>query len=549
MVTWLPSDSVFLSGTTCDPAQAGVFTQNLTNQNGCDSVVTTTVSLLPASETFLATATCDPSQAGVFTTILSNQYGCDSVVVETVTLLPSNSVFLFSTTCDPSETGVFVQNLIGQNGCDSVVTTTVSLLQSDSVFIAETTCDPAATGIFTQNLINQNGCDSTVTTTVALLASDTAFLASTTCDAAQAGIFTMVFTNQNGCDSVVVEEATWTPPPTLALDVSDFNGWAISCTSAADGSIVASATGAAPLGFAWSDGSAAPQIAGLPAGGYSLTVTDANGCTATAGALLAAPQPLQVSFVVNNLDCFEENGGAIFVQAVGGAAPLRYSLDGLNFQDANAFENLGAGAYQATVLDANGCGATELILINAPVPVEVDLGEDLTIELGEGAELQALVNVPLDSLAEMAWTGLGPSAECPACPQQTVFPLVTTSYSVTVTDNNGCRGEDGVTVFVDRRKNVYVPNAFSPNGDGANDVFQVFAKPGTVKNIRSFLVFDRWGEAVWQYFNFLPGDPAHGWDGTHRGEAMGPQVLVWFAEVEFTDGKTELLEGDVALVR
>jgi gliding motility-associated-like protein len=106
-----------------------------------------------------------------------------------------------------------------------------------------------------------------------------------------------------------------------------------------------------------------------------------------------------------------------------------------------------------------------------------------------------------------------------------------------------------MTVFVDRKKHVYVPSAFSPNGDGVNDVFQIFTKPGSVKTIRSFLVFDRWGETVHQYFNFQPSDPAHGWNGEYRGKAMKGQVFVWFAVVEFADGGTEVFEGGVVLVR
>jgi len=94
-----------------------------------------------------------------------------------------------------------------------------------------------------------------------------------------------------------------------------------------------------------------------------------------------------------------------------------------------------------------------------------------------------------------------------------------------------------------------VPNAFSPNGDGANDVFQIFAKPGTVKKIKSFLVFSRWGETVYQYFNFQPNNQDYGWDGMYRGQQMKPAVFAWFAEIEFTDGKTEVFEGDVTLVR
>ncbi|MFQ5447408.1 MAG: gliding motility-associated C-terminal domain-containing protein, partial [Saprospiraceae bacterium] len=210
--------------------------------------------------------------------------------------------------------------------------------------------------------------------------------------------------------------------------------------------------------------------------------------------------------------------------------------------------NLSAGAYQITVLDAGDCESSEIILINVPLPVSVGLGEDRFIESGDGLILEAIVNVPFDSLASVVWSPLD-SAECPTCLTQPVVPLFTTTYSISITAENGCTDEDTLTVFVDRKKHVYVPNAFSPNGDGANDVFRIFAKPGTVKKIKSFLVFNRWGETVFQYFNFQPNDPAYGWDGTYRGQQMDPAVFAWFAVIEFLDGKTKVFEGDVTLVR
>jgi hypothetical protein len=76
----------------------------------------------------------------------------------------------------------------------------------------------------------------------------------------------------------------------------------------------------------------------------------------------------------------------------------------------------------------------------------------------------------------------------------------------------------------------------------------VFAGDDVVE-IKSFLVFSRWGETVFQYFNFQPNDPAYGWDGRHRGDVMNPAVFTWFALVEFIDGQEVLYEGDVTLMR
>jgi gliding motility-associated-like protein len=105
-----------------------------------------------------------------------------------------------------------------------------------------------------------------------------------------------------------------------------------------------------------------------------------------------------------------------------------------------------------------------------------------------------------------------------------------------------------LTVYVEEGAAVYVPNAFSPNGDNINDVFTLYPGP-QVLNIKSFLVFDRWGETVYRYESAAPGEPAMGWDGTHRGRLMNPAVFTWFAEIELVNGAVKILQGDVNLVR
>jgi len=235
-------------------------------------------------------------------------------------------------------------------------------------------------------------------------------------------------------------------------------------------------------------------------------------------------------------------------QVSGSVAPVLFSLNGGNFQADNTFNGLTAGTYYLTATDANGCSASEIIFINAPVPVNVELGDNLFIELGEGVTLNALVNLPFDSLASISWFPPD-SAECPNCLERPVAPLITTTYSISIIAGNGCKDEDDVTVFVDRRKHVYVPNVFSPNGDGSNEVFHIFSKPGVVKNVKSFLIFSRWGELVSKHENFLPNNPAFGWDGKFDGKPMDPAVFVWFAEIEFVDRQTVLFEGGVKLMR
>ncbi len=596
-VVFSQTDTTLLTSATCDPMLAGVFTSNFVTPEGCDSIVIETVTLLPSDTTYLSGTNCDPAQTGVFTQNLFNQFGCDSLVITTVTFSEADTTLLASTTCDPALAGIFTQNLSNQSGCDSLVIETVTLLPSDTTYLASTTCEPASAGVFTQNLTNQNGCDSLVIETVTLLTPDECGLEITltgdtiSCSTSAGSIaleitqgqapftyawqsasgangsgstddfltqiqglpggsYSVTVTSANGLTASAQASLVQMTPPVLDLDlVTDFGGYGVSCHGAADGSIAASATGGTmPYTYFWSNNGQGQGQDNLPAGSYSVTVSGPYSCTAEAEILLPEPPPLALTFAVSDLDCFGENDGAVVAEPSGGVTPYQFSLNGGAWQNAAVFTGLSAGTYEITAQDANGCEASEILWINAPIPVSVELGDAQEIDFGETTTLTALVNLPFDSLASVIWSPMD-SSECPGCLTQPVAPVITTTYTVSITAENGCEATDQTTVFVDRRKQVYVPSAFSPNDDGLNDVFLVFAKPNTVARVKSFLVFSRWGETIFQYYNFPPNDPAYGWDGRHRGEEMNPAVFVWFAEVEFLDGQTLLFEGDVTLVR
>ena len=99
------------------------------------------------------------------------------------------------------------------------------------------------------------------------------------------------------------------------------------------------------------------------------------------------------------------------------------------------------------------------------------------------------------------------------------------------------------------KRAVYIPSAFSPDNDGINDIFQIFARPGIVENIHTFQIFDRWGNLLFEQTDFLPNNPSFGWDGIFRGKLMNNAVFAWYAQIEFIDGETELFEGDVTLLK
>ncbi len=599
-VTLLPSSATDVAETTCNPANVGIFVQGYFNQYGCDSIVTTTVSFVPIPPTPVSATTCNPAAAGIFSETLTTAAGCDSTVVTTVSLLPSNTVSVITTTCDPNSDGVFVYNLTNQYGCDSIVTQTVVLLPNNTTNIALSTCDAAQVGVQTVVLTNQFGCDSTVITTTSLLppancgaqvsvvgsnipcASTTGTLTLTATlgippfqyDVRQggnsvttgsvnalntpqvvsglpAGTYTVVITASTGYSATAQATIVQLLPPVPgAVTTSDYGGFGISCEGGDDGTAqVAVGGGLPPYTYAWSSGSTLVQATGLTAGTYTLTVTDANNCTATATATLTEPEPVSIAFLVTNITCFGRRDGTITVQASGGIPPYRYSLNSGGLQASNVFSGLSSGVFTIRVEDASGCEAIETIVVNAPPPFEVELSGPESIPIGDSATLEILANVPADSIQSIIWGPPLDTSDCTVCFTQGIAPFVTTTYSVTVVTTGGCSDDDKITVFVDRRRYLYVPNVFSPNGDGENDIFTVFAKPNTVKNIKTMQLFNRWGEAVFQLNDFQPNNPNIGWDGTFRGKPMNPAVFAWMIEVEFIDGVVEVYSGDVTISR
>lgn len=284
-------------------------------------------------------------------------------------------------------------------------------------------------------------------------------------------------------------------------------------------------------------------------GSYVLTVTNQiNGCIATSVAIvtedLDVPQDVELD-IVSPL-CFGDYNGSIEVtEVIGGEEPYLYSINGNTFTEYPLFSNLPAGNYSITIQDASGCEWNSMIEIYAPAEVMVDLGEDIYLELGESTVLQAMTNISSFDLDSMSWTNID-SLECEDCLEQEITPLYTSGYGVFLMNENGCVTEDEVIVYVNNKKRIFIPNAFSPNGDGYNDVFMIYGGLG-IEEIENFQIFSRWGDLVFEKNNFQPNDPSTGWNGFFKGKKMNPAVFVFFAKIKYTNGETEIMKGDLFL--
>lgn len=288
-------------------------------------------------------------------------------------------------------------------------------------------------------------------------------------------------------------------------------------------------------------------------GHYRLEVTDlTTGCHAwdetEVRSEIAVLQPEVLS---EPISCYGANDAFIEVlQVQGGQPPLAYALNNGTFGAQKAFRRLTPGDYRLRIRDAAGCETERTFRFEQPPPLQARLdapgilAEPPSIRLSDSLRLELQVNVPASEIASVHWI---PDL-CRNCLQVSLMPLHTETYAATVTSTRGCTASAWLTVLVDRRPMVFVPSAFSPNQDGFNDILAVFAG-AQVRQIRSFRIFDRWGESVFEAYNFPPNNPEYGWNGMHKGQPVKPAVFVYWLEVDTIDGDTHLFKGEVTVLR
>ncbi len=283
-------------------------------------------------------------------------------------------------------------------------------------------------------------------------------------------------------------------------------------------------------------------------GTYTLQVRDAqNGCINSADVTVSELEAdiEAIFFTTTPPDCNLSNGMIRIDSVRGGTAPFVYALNGNAFVSNTAFSNLTSGNFTIRAQDTNGCELEIPVTVPEPESIRINLGRDTTINLGDSLTLIPIV-IP-NNYTSIRWSPEGSFLNSTAF-SQNVKPSFTATYTVEVIDSNGCKASDFITIFVRRIAAVFVPNAFSPDGDGNNDVFMIQAG-ANVKEVKSFMIFDRWGNRVYMAGPFQPNDPTFGWDGNLDGKPMDAAVFVFFAEVELIDGKLEMIKGDLVLLR
>ena len=359
-----------------------------------------------------------------------------------------------------------------------------------------------------------------------------------------AGVYNVLAVDAEGCTGEFTVELT--EPPAILLETA---GTGSTCFGTDDGQIIVLTGGGRPgYSYAWSDGSAADTMrTDLLPGTYVVSVTDQNGCVRSATQVLTEPNEIfPVLEATNNLTCFGEPSGSFLLSATGGTPGYTYATGDRLFQTDPLLDGLAAGDYTLYVMDSNGCVDSLTGQLSQPREFIVDPGRDARIFLGFDTTLNAVANY---TPVSFSW---GPdSLECLTanCSSVRAFPVRTTDYVVVGTNADGCRDTAQLKIEVIQDLPTYIPNAFSPNGDGANDGFTIFGGRA-IDRIETLQVFHRWGGLVFERQDFEPNEPGLGWDGTFEGgRPANPGVFVYYASVRYLNGSRVEYAGDVTLLR
>ncbi|MBK9017149.1 MAG: gliding motility-associated C-terminal domain-containing protein [Saprospiraceae bacterium] len=300
--------------------------------------------------------------------------------------------------------------------------------------------------------------------------------------------------------------------------------------------------------YFWDDGGTGPFRSFSPDSTVEVkvTVVHPDGCEMSDSVtIVIIPGPDNLEADGDPISCYGANDASYFVESVSGIAPpFQFSLNGGAWEPSANYFDMAPGTYLLEVLDTNGCRLDTSFYIDQKEQVLVELGPDIFLDYGDSVQLQALTNL-VDSFS-FEW-GQPSLVSCTYCLEPWVHPATTTTFNIVLKDKDGCKAEDLVRVILQKSNDVYIPNSFSPNLDNINDFFTVYADR-TVQRVKSLQIFDRWGELMFERFDFQPNKGTLGWDGKFNGRSLDPAVFVYWVEVAYFDGRTELFKGEVVLM-
>jgi gliding motility-associated-like protein len=174
----------------------------------------------------------------------------------------------------------------------------------------------------------------------------------------------------------------------------------------------------------------------------------------------------------------------------------------------------------------------------------VNAGEDKTINVGQTIDLVPEISADVTGVNWSPTSGVFRNNY----PGIAARPVESTEYTVEVVNEGGCRARDMITVYVlCNNANVFIPNTFSPNRDGVNDIF--YPRGSGLFTIKMMRIFNRWGDVVFEKGNMSPNNASMGWDGTFKGQQLTPDVFVYLIDIVCDNNTVLTYKGNIALIK
>lgn len=355
-------------------------------------------------------------------------------------------------------------------------------------------------------------------------------------NATLSGTYTLIVTNSTSCSSL---------PQTTNLIVAPSSPLTITktdplCNGGTSGSATVATIAPGTHTYLWTpSGGTAATATGLAPGNYSVEVTNQAGCVSTSSVTILNPSPLGITLTSTTVNCGNRDGSAT-ATVVGGTGNINY-VWAPGGQTTNSISGIAVGMYSVVATDVNGCSVNSSVFVDQTLPLNLTVNPTSAVIFeDESVSLNASFSPYIPGVV-YSWTPTN-GLSCTDCPNPIATPGDSTVYIVNITTTDGCVDQDSISIYTKVRCGEHlIPNSFSPNGDGVNDVFKVYGKCIVAIKIQ---VYDRWGEKV---FNTETLD--FGWDGTLNGQIMNTGSYIFQIDLSFNDGTYITETGNVNLVR
>lgn len=336
------------------------------------------------------------------------------------------------------------------------------------------------------------------------------------------GNYCLTVTDGNGCSANACE--TITEPSALTLNFGVTN---VSCNGVCDGTATATvAGGTPPYSYNWSGlaGNTATNVTAICDGIYDLVVTDAEGCSIdTLDWIVTEPIALTMSVTIVDETCFGICDGSLSIVSNTGVS---FSINGGSVFSTNTnYTDMCTGIYNVIAEDQNGCQVTSNETISGPPEVDAyfTFGPQPANILNPAITFENHSTGAVSYLWDFGFTQSSDENPLIDFPDDTagIYNVCLYAYN-----SDNCPDSICYDVIIDEDFAVYIPNSFTPNEDGMNDIFYVYGND-IDPEIYELMIFNRWGELI-----FETNDMYEGWDGTEGGLDVPIGIYIWKLKTE-----------------